>query len=110
MGAHVDERHRGGGRDDRQASVRGGRFALSSRPPPSRPATLFVHPSLPHSATVRSLLVALLVLQITERQAERLDWVPNPRAADATWVSDPSHHLSATAVSAINAEISALEA
>ena len=59
---------------------------------------------------MRSLLVALLLLQITERQAERLDWVPNPRAADATWVSDPAHHLSAAAVSAINAEISALEA
>jgi uncharacterized protein len=54
------------------------------------------------------LLGLLAVLQITSAQAEKLRWVPNPRVANSTWVSDPSHHLRPATVDSLNAMISAL--
>ena len=54
------------------------------------------------------LLAVLALTQITPAQAERLRWVPNPRAANNTWVSDPSHHLRPATVDSLNALISAL--
>src|SRR5262245_53529040 len=54
------------------------------------------------------LMAVVAALQITPAQAERLKWVPNPRVANATWVSDPSRHLSAQTVDSLNSLISAL--
>jgi uncharacterized protein len=54
------------------------------------------------------VLAVLAVLQITPAQAERLRWVPNPRAANSTWVSDPSRHLRSATVDSLNRMISAL--
>ena len=54
------------------------------------------------------LLGLLAILQITPAQAEKLRWVPNPRAANSTWVSDPSHHLRTATVDSLNAMIDAL--
>lgn len=39
----------------------------------------------------------------------RVAWVPNPRSANGTWVSDHGNHLSAAARDSINAIIGALE-
>ena len=55
-----------------------------------------------------SLLGLLALLQITPAQAEKLRWVPNPRVANSTWVSDPSRHLRRATVDSLNAMISAL--
>ena len=55
-----------------------------------------------------TILLAVLVLQIAPAQAERLRWVPNPRAANNTWVADPSRHLRPATVDSLNAMISAL--
>jgi uncharacterized protein len=56
-----------------------------------------------------TFLLALLVLtQITPAQAERLRWIPNPRTTNATWVSDPSHHLAPRTVDSLNTLISTL--
>ena len=56
-----------------------------------------------------TLLLALLaVLQITPAQAEKLRWVPNPRVANSTWVTDPSRHLRPATIDSLNAMISAL--
>ncbi len=54
------------------------------------------------------LLAAALLLQITPAQAERLRWVPNPRAVNSTWVADPSHHLEPATVDSINSLLSRL--
>src|SRR5262245_48156738 len=54
------------------------------------------------------LLAFLAVVQITPAQAERLRWVPNPRVANSTWVSDPSRHLKPATIDSLNAMISAL--
>ena len=54
------------------------------------------------------LLGLLAILQITPAQAEKLRWVPNPRVANSTWVSDPSRHLRPATVDSLNAMISAL--
>ncbi len=54
------------------------------------------------------LLAATLLLQITPTQAERLRWVPNPRATNGTWVADPSHHLEPATVDSINSLLSRL--
>jgi uncharacterized protein len=54
------------------------------------------------------LLGLLAVLQITPAQAEKLRWVPNPRSATSTWVSDPAHHLRPATVDSLNSMISAL--
>ena len=52
--------------------------------------------------------VIALTLQAPAQQA-RVAWVPNPRRIDDTWVADPSHHLAAVTVRALNAEIDSLE-
>ena len=54
------------------------------------------------------VLGVLALLQITPAQAERLRWIPNPRAANSTWVADPSHHLKPATVDSLNAIASAL--
>ena len=54
------------------------------------------------------VLTVLAVLQITPAQAERLRWVPNPRATNGTWVADPSHHLEPATVDSLNSLLSAL--
>lgn len=54
-------------------------------------------------------LLALLLLQLTPAQSERLRWVPNPRTASATWVSDPSRRLRPATVDSLNGLISSLE-
>ena len=56
------------------------------------------------------LLAVLSLLQLTPAQSERLEWVPNPRTTNATWVSDPAHHLAPATVDSLNAIISALSA
>jgi uncharacterized protein len=56
----------------------------------------------------RFLFAAAMLLQITPAQAERLRWVPNPRAGSGTWVADPSRHLAAATVDSLNALASAL--
>ena len=43
------------------------------------------------------------------RDLERVRWVPNPRVANGTWVSDPAGRLSPLARDSINALIAALE-
>ena len=54
------------------------------------------------------VLAVIALLQITPAQAERLRWVPNPRVTNATWVSDPSHHLSPKTVDSLNSLLSTL--
>jgi uncharacterized protein len=54
------------------------------------------------------LLAVVVFVQITPKQAERLRWVPNPRVANSTWVSDPSHHLKPATVDSLNSLLSAL--
>jgi uncharacterized protein len=54
------------------------------------------------------LLAVLMLFQITPAQAERLRWVPNPRTANATWVADPSRHLTPATIDSLNALISNL--
>jgi uncharacterized protein len=54
------------------------------------------------------VLGAVSLLQITPAQAERLRWVPNPRAASSTWVADPSRHLKPATVDSLNAIAAAL--
>ena len=54
-------------------------------------------------------LATALALQITPAQQQRIAWVPNPRRTTGTWVADPAHHLSDSAVAALNREIAALE-
>lgn len=54
------------------------------------------------------LLAVVSLLQITPAQAERLRWVPNPRAANNTWVADPSSHLRPATVDSLNALADAL--
>ena len=57
---------------------------------------------------LRILLLALL-FQLTAAQAARLAWIPNPRAGNAGWVSDPSHRLRPQTLAELNERISALE-
>ncbi|HEX6051376.1 MAG TPA: TPM domain-containing protein [Gemmatimonadaceae bacterium] len=54
------------------------------------------------------VLAVVSLLQITPAQAERLRWVPNPRAANSTWVADPSGHLKPATVDSLNALADAL--
>ena len=54
------------------------------------------------------VLGVLALLQITPAQAERLRWIPNPRATNSTWVADASHHLKPATVDSLNAIASAL--
>jgi uncharacterized protein len=56
-----------------------------------------------------ALLATLATLQVTPERAARLDWVPNPREIDGTWVADPAHHLAKATVDSLNAELAALE-
>ena len=54
------------------------------------------------------VLAVIALFQITPAQAERLRWVPNPKVTNGTWVSDPSHHLSAKTVDSLNSLLSTL--
>jgi uncharacterized protein len=60
---------------------------------------------------VARVALAALLLQggVTPQQQARTAWVPNPRVADGTWVSDAAHHLRPATVDSINAMIAALE-
>lgn len=58
---------------------------------------------------VLSTLMALVALQATPAQQQRIAWVPNPRRSDGTWVADPSHHLAPRTVAVINREVADLE-
>src|SRR5688500_11555195 len=54
------------------------------------------------------IVAAVSLFQLTPAQAERLRWVPNPRAANRTWVVDPSRHLEPATVDSLNAIAGAL--
>ena len=54
------------------------------------------------------VLAVVALLQITPAQAQRLRWVPNPKAMNGTWVSDPSHHLNRKTVDSLNSLLSTL--
>ncbi len=58
------------------------------------------------------LLAALAAWQgsVTAAQRTRVAWVPNPRTANGTWVSDPGHHLRPATLDSVNRIIGALEA
>lgn len=60
---------------------------------------------------IRAAAVLLFssLLQGTDAQRARVAWVPNPRALDRSWVSDPSRHLSDATRATINSDIAALE-
>lgn len=59
----------------------------------------------------RAVLAALVLPAALTAQEDttRLRWVPNPRVASSTWVSDPAKHLRSETVAQINNTISALE-
>jgi uncharacterized protein len=50
-----------------------------------------------------------LAFQLSPAQQARVAWVPNPRTANSTWVSDASHHLRPATLDSINSIIGALE-
>ncbi len=58
------------------------------------------------------LLITALAWQgsVNAAQRARVAWVPNPRAAGGTWVSDAARHLQPATIDSINAVIGALEA
>ena len=56
-----------------------------------------------------ALIGALLGTPISQADAQKLAWVPNPRVANGSWVADPAHHLRRETVDSINAIITQLE-
>ncbi len=58
---------------------------------------------------IAAILAVFSLLQLSPAQRARVSWVPNPRAANSTWVSDASHHLLPATRDTLNAIIGALE-
>jgi uncharacterized protein len=58
---------------------------------------------------VLAVAAALLAVPIASSAAQKLAWVPDPRRANAGWVSDPAHHLAPATVDSLNAVLTQLE-
>ena len=58
---------------------------------------------------MRLLAALLLFLPQKQLHQDKLNWVPNPRTANGSWVSDPAHHLAAATVTELNRIISGVE-
>ena len=58
---------------------------------------------------MRALALIGLLALLQPSHAERLAWVPNPRVASGSWVSDPSRHLSPLTVARIDSIVNALQ-
>jgi uncharacterized protein len=60
--------------------------------------------------TFLTLLFLVPAAANAQGDADRLLWVPNPRAANGGWVADPAGHLEPATVASINKVASSLEA
>ena len=56
-----------------------------------------------------ALAALALLVQLDSTQRARVAWVPNPRTASSSWISDASRHLRPATIDSVNAIIGALE-